>query len=69
LFRGALGKKGNKKYSSDVRKELTLLIDANPIARMSDFVSGIENVIAPLARQAGYQAVWAVGTADACKLD
>ena len=68
LFRKVLESKGVDKYPADVRKKLTLLIDANPIARASDFVDIIKDAIAHLARQAGYRAVWVVGTADACEL-
>ena len=68
LFRTVFGNKGVKKYPANVRQELTLLIDANPIANVSDFVVGIDNAILPLARRAGYKAVWVVGTADARKL-
>jgi hypothetical protein len=35
---------------------------------VSDFVVGIDDAISLLARQAGYKAVWVVGTADARKL-
>ena len=68
LFSKPLEIKGFQKYPAAVRKNLTLLIDANPIAGMSEFLSGIENAIAPLAVQAGYKEVWAVGTADVRKL-
>jgi hypothetical protein len=68
LFRKALTGKGAMKYPNEVRKKLTLLIDANPIARPSDFVDGLENSIAHLAQQAGYKEVWVVGTTDALQL-
>lgn len=68
LFRKVLGSKGVSKYPAAVRKKLTLLIDANPVARLSDFVAGIENAIKPFASQAGYKEVWAVGTEDVRKL-
>lgn len=67
LFRKVIGNKGGKKYPTEVRREFTLLIDANPVARTSDFVASIENEIAPFARQAGYKAVWIVGTAMRAK--
>lgn len=68
LFRKVLESKGVSKYPAAVRKELTLLIDANPVVRLSDFVAGIENAIEPFASQAGYREVWAVGTEDVRKL-
>jgi hypothetical protein len=68
LFRKVFGHKGVQKYPDNVRQELTLLIDANPVASVSAFIVGIENAITPLARQAGYKAVWVVGTADARQL-
>jgi hypothetical protein len=68
LFRKSFQSKGAQKYPTAVRKELTLLIDANPVASVSAFVAGIENAIAPLAIQAGYKEVWVVRTADVRKL-
>jgi hypothetical protein len=68
LFRRVFGHKGVQKYSANVRQDLTLLVDANPVVSMSDFIVGIEDTIAPFARQAGYKAVWVVGIADARQL-
>lgn len=68
LFRKVLERKGVDKYPTDVRKKLTLLIDANPVASASAFVDGIKDEIARLAHQVAYKAVWVVGTADALKL-
>jgi hypothetical protein len=68
LFRKVFGHKGMKKYPAEVRQELTLLVDANPVVSVSNFIVGVEDAIAPLARQTGYKAVWVVGTADACEL-
>jgi hypothetical protein len=68
LFRKVFGHKGVKKYPAEVRQELTLLVDANPVASVSGFIVGIEDAITLLARQAGYKAVWVVGTTDARKL-
>ena len=68
LFRKALEHKGVKKYSADVRKNLTLLIDANPIESASGFIAGIEDMIRYHA-QVGYKSVWVVGTGDSYKVD
>jgi hypothetical protein len=68
LFEKVFGRKGVKKYPPDVRQQLTLLIDANPVASVLTFIGGIENAITPLAREAGYKAVWVVGTGDAHEL-
>ena len=63
LFRKALEHKGLKKYPADVRKNLILLIDANPIESVSRFMAGIESTIRGYAK-VGYKSVWAVGTRD-----
>lgn len=68
LFRKVFGNKELKKYPTNVRKKLTLLIDGNPVANVSAFLAGIANAVAPLASQLGYRSVWVVGTADARKL-
>jgi hypothetical protein len=64
----ALEHKGVKKYPAGVRKNLTLLIDANPIESASGFISGIENAIRQHA-QVGYKSVWVVGTGNSYKID
>jgi hypothetical protein len=68
LFRKALERKGPKKYSADVRKNLVLLIDANPIESVSQFTAGIESTIRAFAK-VGYKSVWVVGTGDSRRID
>lgn len=68
LFRKVFGNKGFKKYPTNVRKELTLIIDGNPVASVSAFLAGIESAVVALVSQLGYRSVWVVSTDEAHKL-